>query len=113
VTRPAMRMCARCQAATYEPVLVHEVHAATGPGFNVYARPECAAYYPPPRDPFELPEPTRPRSRLTIRIYRIDTTGTVTADRGKIEILTGGHAEPVPRTSAYPPRACPRCRTPR
>jgi hypothetical protein len=99
------------QAATYEPVLVHEVHAATGPGFNVYACPDCAAHYPPLRDPLDLPEPTR--SRLTLRVYRIDTTGAVTADSGRVEILTGGPTEPVPRSSAYPPCACLMCRTPR
>jgi hypothetical protein len=106
-----MRMCARCQAATYEPVLVHEVHAATGPGFNVYACPPCATHYPPRRDPLDLT--TRPRSRLTLRVYRMDTAGAVTADSGRVEILAGGHAEPLPRTSTYPPCGCPRCRTPR
>jgi len=112
MTRPAVRMCARCQATTDEPVLVHEVHAATGPGFNVYACPDCATHYPPRRAPLELLEPARRRSRLTIRVYRIDMVGTVTADSGRVEILTGGHTEPVPRTSAYPPCACPRCRAP-
>jgi hypothetical protein len=37
------------------PVLVHEVQAATGPGFNVYACPECAArHYPPLTDALDL-----------------------------------------------------------
>jgi hypothetical protein len=45
-------MCARCQGVTENPVLVHEHHAATGPGFNVYACGECAVHYPPPTDAF-------------------------------------------------------------
>jgi hypothetical protein len=52
-------------------------------------------------------------SRLTLRVYTVDTTGTVTADSVKLEIVAGGRAEPVTRTSAYPPCACPRCRTQR
>ncbi|WP_328550161.1 MULTISPECIES: hypothetical protein [unclassified Streptomyces] len=115
MTRPAMRICTRCQRITNEPVLVHEVHAATGPGFNVYACPPCAAHYPPQPDTLELLEAAhrRSRSRLTIRVYRIDTAGIVTADSGKIEILADGQAEPVPHTSGYPPCACPRCSMPR
>ncbi|WP_406443220.1 hypothetical protein OHB14_30110 [Streptomyces sp. NBC_01613] len=113
MTRPAVRMCARCQRTTDEPVLVHEVHAATGPGFNVYACPDCSTHYPPQPDVLELLEPNHRRSRLTLRIYTVDTAGTVTADSGRLEIVAGGRAEPVPRTSAYPPCACPRCRTPR
>jgi hypothetical protein len=110
MTRPAVRMCARCQRTTDAPVLVHEVHAATGPGFNVYACTECAAHYPPMTDALELPEPTRHRSRLTLRIYKVNAQGTVTEDRGKVEVLTGGRADPLPRTSAYPPCGCPGCR---
>lgn len=49
--RRPIRMCARCGRTTDRPVLVHEVHAATGPGFNVYACPECAPHYPPRQDP--------------------------------------------------------------
>ncbi|MCX5060639.1 hypothetical protein OHB10_20155 [Streptomyces sp. NBC_01597] len=117
MTRPALRMCTRCQCITDEPVLVHEVHAATGPGFNVYACPPCAAHYPPQPDTLELLESaqrrSRSRSRLTIRVYRIDTAGTVTADSGRVEILTSRRAGPVPRASAYPPCACPRCSMPR
>lgn len=87
MTRPALRMCARCQRTTEQPVLVHEVHAPTGPGFNVYACPECAVRYPPQTDVLDL----------------IDST--------RRQILTGGRAEPLPRTSADPPCACPSCRT--
>ncbi|WP_405647096.1 hypothetical protein [Streptomyces sp. NBC_00019] len=112
MTRPALRMCARCERTTEEPVLVHEVHAPTGPGFNVYACPDCAAHYPPPTDVLDIIDSrTRHRSRLTLRVYKLDTDGTVTEDRGKVEILAGGRAEPLPRTSAYPSCACPRCRT--
>ncbi|MFF3488131.1 hypothetical protein ACFYXC_33305 [Streptomyces sp. NPDC002701] len=41
---------------TSHPVLVHEVHAAAGPGFNVYARPECADGYPPMTDAPDTPD---------------------------------------------------------
>lgn len=112
MTRPALRMCARCQRNTDEPVLVHQVHAPTGPGFNVYACPDCATHYPPPTDPLEIPDPTHRRSRLTLRVYKIDAEGTVTDDRGNVEILADGRTDPVPFMSAYPPCACPRCRTP-
>ncbi|MEU1270218.1 hypothetical protein [Streptomyces sp. NPDC005799] len=113
MTRPAMRMCARCERTTDEPVLVHEVHAPTGPGFNVYACQDCATHYPPRQDVLDLLDSTHRRSRLTLRIYTVDAGGTVTADSGKLEIVAGGRTEPLPRTSAYPPCACPRCRKPR
>jgi hypothetical protein len=109
MTRPALWMCVRCERTTDEPVLVHEVHAPTGPGFNVYACPECATHYPPMTDALELLDSTHRRSRLTLRVYKIDAKGAVTEDRGKVEILAGGRAEPVPCTSAYPLCACPRC----
>ncbi|MEV0557408.1 MULTISPECIES: hypothetical protein [unclassified Streptomyces] len=111
MTRPAVRMCARCHRTTSHPVLVHEVHAATGPGFNVYACSECADLYPPMTDVLELPEPApRRRSRLTLRVYTVDADGAVTDDRGKVEVRTG-RTDPLPHTSAYPPCGCPRCRT--
>ncbi|MDN3024815.1 hypothetical protein [Streptomyces sp. S.PB5] len=122
MTRPALRMCARCERTTEEPVLVHEVHAPTGPGFNVYACPECAVHYPPLTDALnvldalnapDVMESPQHRSRLTLRVYRLNAEGRVTEDRGSLEIIAGGRHEPVPRTSAYPPCACPRCRTPR
>lgn len=43
-----VRMCVRCQLVTETPVTVAEVHQNTGPGFNVYACPECAEHYPVP-----------------------------------------------------------------
>ena len=90
MTRPAVRMCARCHRTTSHPVLVHEVQAATGPGFNVYACSECADLYPPMTDLLEFPEPApRRRSRLTLRVYTVDADGAVTDDRGKIEVRTG------------------------
>ncbi|MFF5494633.1 hypothetical protein [Streptomyces aquilus] len=113
MSRPALRMCARRQRTTEEPVLVHEVHAPTGPGFNVYACQECAPYYPPQPDVLDLIEPAHRHSRLTLRVYRLDTEGTVTEDRGRLEIIAGGRAEPMPWTSTYPPCACPRCGAPR
>ncbi|MEV0218453.1 hypothetical protein [Streptomyces sp. NPDC050704] len=113
MTRPAVRMCARCHDTTSHPVLVHEVHAATGPGFNVYACPECADHYPPMTDVLEIPDTPRrprPRSRLTLRVYKMDAKGAVTEDRGRVEILLGDRTDPLPRTSAYPPCGCPGCR---
>ncbi|MGN5379466.1 hypothetical protein ACQ4WX_25915 [Streptomyces lasalocidi] len=45
--RRPVRMCVRCNALTDGPVVVSEVHANTGPGFNVYACPTCSAHFPP------------------------------------------------------------------
>jgi hypothetical protein len=114
MTRPAMRMCARCHCTTSHPVLVHEVHAATGPGFNVYACPECADHYPAMTDPLELPETPRRRSRLTLRVYKVNAQGTVTEDRGKVEVLTAARTAnvgiptmrmpPLPDTRTHPRR---------
>ncbi|AOW88476.1 hypothetical protein BC342_20295 [Streptomyces olivaceus] len=106
-----MRMCARCQRTTDEPVLVHEVHAATGPGFNVYACPECAPNYPPPTDPLDiLDSAARRRSCLTLRVYKVGADGIATDVGRKAEIHAVGPNEPIPHSSAYPPCACPRCR---
>jgi hypothetical protein len=105
-------MCARCERTTDEPVLVHRVHAPTGPGFNVYACRECATHYPPLTGTLDHLDPTPRRSRLTLHIYKIDTNGTVTDDRGTIEILAGRHTDSLPYTSAYPPCICLRCTTP-
>ncbi|MEV4936779.1 hypothetical protein [Streptomyces zaomyceticus] len=41
------KMCARCAVLTQRPVLVAEVHQSSGPGFNVYACPDCAPAFPP------------------------------------------------------------------
>ena len=49
-----VRMCARCGTITREPVLIAEVHANSGPGWNVYACPDCAPTYPPRPDPSAL-----------------------------------------------------------
>ncbi|MER7816603.1 hypothetical protein [Streptomyces sp. NPDC096153] len=51
---PPVRMCVRCEQVTDEPVLVHEVHSASGPGWNVYACRRCAPRFPPPVDVFDL-----------------------------------------------------------
>lgn len=116
--RPAVRMCARCQCVTGEPVLVHEVHAATGPGFNVYACQECAAHYPPPLvDELELLggegelEPPARRSRLTLRVYRVRAGGEIVGDRGEVTVLVGSAEDQPARSSAYPPCRCGQCRT--
>lgn len=52
--RQPVRMCVRCCAITAAPVVVSEVHQSSGPGFNVYACPECASYYPPVPDVLDL-----------------------------------------------------------
>ncbi|WP_175412248.1 hypothetical protein [Streptomyces sp. TRM64462] len=43
--RKPVRMCVRCQHITDTPMVVCEIHSATGPGFNVYCCPQCAQYY--------------------------------------------------------------------
>ncbi|KUH37350.1 hypothetical protein ATE80_18680 [Streptomyces kanasensis] len=47
-------MCVRCHRITDEPVTVAEVHQNSGPGWNVYACPECAPHLPPQPDPLDL-----------------------------------------------------------
>lgn len=54
--RPA-RMCVRCERLTTDPVVVSEVHAGSGPGFNVYACAECAPDIPRPPDALDLLKP--------------------------------------------------------
>lgn len=52
--RRPVRMCVRCDRITDRPVVVAEVHQASGPGWNVYACPECAPHFPPLPDMFDL-----------------------------------------------------------
>ena len=52
--REPVRMCVRCDRITSTPVLVSEVHAASGPGFNVYACAACAPSFPRPPDALDL-----------------------------------------------------------
>ncbi|MFI6418982.1 hypothetical protein ACIBG6_16465 [Streptomyces sp. NPDC050842] len=52
--RQPVRMCVRCCVITADPVVVSEVHQSSGPGFNVYACPECAPHYPPVPDVLDL-----------------------------------------------------------
>jgi hypothetical protein len=56
-----VRMCVRCERMTTSPVLVREVHSNSGPGWNVYACPDCAPYFPPGPDPLEVIEAARRR----------------------------------------------------
>ncbi|MEU3427017.1 hypothetical protein [Streptomyces gardneri] len=56
---PPVRMCVRCCLITPDPVLVSEVHQGSGPGFNVYACPECAPRFPPVPDVLDLLTPQR------------------------------------------------------
>ncbi|MFC8273362.1 hypothetical protein ACFUJR_12690 [Streptomyces sp. NPDC057271] len=53
-TRKPVRMCVRCNHITNTPVLVSEVHQNSGPGFNVYACPECAPLFPSVPDVLDL-----------------------------------------------------------
>jgi hypothetical protein len=52
--RRPVRMCVRCCVITGQPVVVSEVHASSGPGFNVYACPDCAPHFPPVPDVLSL-----------------------------------------------------------
>ncbi|CAM5233138.1 hypothetical protein SNARM312S_04469 [Streptomyces narbonensis] len=54
--RRPVRMCVRCEGLTTDPVIVSEVHAGSGPGFNVYACTECAPHIPKPPDVLDLLE---------------------------------------------------------
>lgn len=47
-------MCVRCHRVTDAPVTVAEVHRSSGPGWNVYACPECAPHFPPVPDVADL-----------------------------------------------------------
>jgi hypothetical protein len=38
-------MCAECSKITDQPIIIRIIHAATGPGWNVYACPDCAPHY--------------------------------------------------------------------
>ncbi|MCF3123800.1 hypothetical protein IPZ68_29435 [Streptomyces arenae] len=110
--RPPVRMCVRCRRTTDAPVLIHAVHAATGPGFNVYACQACATLHPPPTDALELLD-TMPRpspSRMTIRAYRVTAEGTEVEDRRETRTWTGSSIDPPPSTSTCPTCTCPRCR---
>ncbi|WP_234391643.1 hypothetical protein [Streptomyces sp. CB02613] len=52
--RKPVRMCVRCDHITDAPVVVAEVHQDSGPGWNVYACPECAPHFPPLPDVLDL-----------------------------------------------------------
>lgn len=52
--RKPIRMCVRCDRITDAPVVVSEVHQASGPGFNVYACPGCAPHFPPVPEVLDL-----------------------------------------------------------
>lgn len=70
--RRPVRMCVRCDRVTSTPVLVSEVHAASGPGFNVYACAECAPSFPGPPDVFDLLEDGRRRVRAAWSTVSLD-----------------------------------------
>ncbi|MDX2390681.1 hypothetical protein NJL88_11515 [Streptomyces sp. DK15] len=39
-----VRMCADCQVISTTPILVNYVEQASGPGWNLYACPDCAPH---------------------------------------------------------------------
>nr|WTB29976.1 hypothetical protein OG781_11190 [Streptomyces sp. NBC_00830] len=45
IDRPPVRMCVECEHITETPVAVRVIHANSGPGWNVYACPDCAPSY--------------------------------------------------------------------
>ncbi|MFZ4137465.1 hypothetical protein [Streptomyces koyangensis] len=49
-----VRMCVRCHRITDAPVVVAEVHQNSGPGWNMYACPQCASHFPPVPDVIDL-----------------------------------------------------------
>ncbi|MEU3842900.1 hypothetical protein AB0E88_23040 [Streptomyces sp. NPDC028635] len=50
-----------------------------------------------------------PGHKMTIRVYQVDRSGTVTQDRGEVSVIPYGE-EPLPVSSAFPPCQCLRCR---
>lgn len=58
-TRVPVRMCVRCCAITDAPVVVSVVHQGSGPGFTVYACPDCAPHFPRVPDVLSLPPAAR------------------------------------------------------
>lgn len=113
MTRPAMRMCTRCERSTGAPVPVRQLHAPTGPTLTIYACQECVTHYPALEGAVDLLQSPYRHSRMTLHVYRVDADGVITEDRGKVEITAGGPGEPVPYTSTYPPCACTGCRATR
>ncbi|MQY16885.1 hypothetical protein SRB5_70880 [Streptomyces sp. RB5] len=55
--RTPVRMCVGCSIITDEPTLITTVHQSTGPGFGVYACPDCAPAFPPDPQVLTLPPP--------------------------------------------------------
>ncbi|MGY0061600.1 hypothetical protein ACWY4P_34540 [Streptomyces sp. LZ34] len=45
------QICARCDKPTTTPVIVGQVHSASGGGRTIYACPKHAARFPAQRDP--------------------------------------------------------------
>lgn len=54
------------------------------------------------------PQDEPPTAKMTIRVYQVDRHGTITRERGTVNVppLEG----PPPLTSAFPPCECPNCR---
>ncbi|MER6076142.1 hypothetical protein ABT187_46905 [Streptomyces sp. NPDC001817] len=56
------------------------------------------------------PEPDT-RARMTMRVYTVDSHGTITRDRGTVTVAFGNQPPPVSLETAYPPCECLRCRS--
>ncbi|MFJ5729980.1 hypothetical protein [Streptomyces paradoxus] len=113
MTRPAMRMCTRCERSTGEPIPIRQFPVPTGVALSIYACQEFVSHYPALEGAVDLLQSPYRHSRMTLHVFRVDAGGAITEDRGKVEITAGGPAEPVPYTSAYPPCACAGCRATR
>lgn len=45
--------------------------------------------------------------RMTMRVYTVDRTGTVTQDRGTVTVAIDGKLPPLPQPDSYPACQCP------
>lgn len=52
--RPPVRMCAACQTITTTPVLIRSIEQASGPGWSLYACPDCAPTHLTPTEAMQL-----------------------------------------------------------
>lgn len=69
MTRPAVRMCARCERTASEPFPIREFRAPADPGLCIYACQECVTHCPTLQDSVELREsPSPPLAHDTPRL---------------------------------------------
>ncbi|MFH8337718.1 hypothetical protein [Streptomyces sp. AM6-12] len=48
--------------------------------------------------------------RMTMRVYTVDRSGTITQDRGTVTVAVDGKQPPLPQSDSYPACQCPLCR---